>query len=513
VDGIDLFRLVAKRGPLGVAQACRIVRQAALGLAAAHTQGLVHRDVKPLNLLLSREGKVKVLDLGLARLIEYAAEAGVSGLTAAGQVMGTPDYMAPEQWEDSRGAGVPADLYALGCTLFFLLNGRAPFASERFGSVATKMRAHLSEPPPDLVAARPDAPPGLCELYRRLLAKDPKDRPASATSVAEALQRFTGSRSGGSDRTVPHAPVEAGATAARLEALLEALPSEGSRHRVGRRSLWAAIAAVVSVVALACAVAWSVGRNSDRGPTNATIGTSRVDSGPPEAVAPAADQPGQSEGADAAPEPRHATAEVAGSFAQRFDGTTTHVTIPTLRYDGSYPITIEATVRPANASKGTILADTEFAGLGVSINDFIVHNGKKYVGATALTSPPRGEWVHVAAVFDGKRVSYFLNGKHQETKPFFGKYKRSPLSLMIGANPSWDNKHANHFHGLIRQIRISRAARYSDDYEPEKTLGADVDTIALYRFDEGAGNVLHNAVGDRHTGIITGPVWVRLRAD
>lgn len=192
VEGANLHAVVRKRGPLSVQHACRAVRQAALGLAAAHAGGMVHRDVKPMNLLLSRTGVVKVLDLGLARLAEdAAADASRSGLTADGQVMGTPDYMAAEQWENTHAVGPAADLYALGCTLFYLLTGRAPYGDEQHISPVRKMAGHVNEPPPDLAVERPDAPAGLCELYRRLMAKRPEDRPGSAEELATELARFT----------------------------------------------------------------------------------------------------------------------------------------------------------------------------------------------------------------------------------------------------------------------------------------------------------------------------------
>jgi hypothetical protein len=146
LDGIDLKQLVERDGPLPVAEACELVRQAALGLQYLHERGLVHRDVKPSNLMLvapasgGREppvgtvkvppvGTVKVLDLGLAR---WRKAAGAEGdLTDPGQFMGTPDYLAPEQAEDAARADIRADLYGLGCTLFYLLTGRAPFAHHK----------------------------------------------------------------------------------------------------------------------------------------------------------------------------------------------------------------------------------------------------------------------------------------------------------------------------------------------------------------------------------------------
>ena len=126
-----------------------MVRHAALGLAHAHEHGLVHRDIKPSNLLLSKKGLVKILDLGLARLASEKPADEVS-LTVHGETMGTPDYMAPEQWNSAHTAGPAADLYALGCTLFHLLTGKPPFAGDAQTSFTSKMKAHVLTPPPSL---------------------------------------------------------------------------------------------------------------------------------------------------------------------------------------------------------------------------------------------------------------------------------------------------------------------------------------------------------------------------
>ena len=129
VEGTDLARLVKRDGPLTVDRACDYVRQAALGLQHAYERGMVHRDIKPANLLLTAKGDVvKVLDMGLARLDRPEKDAGASStLTQEGAVMGTPDYIAPEQARDSHTVDIRADLYSLGCTLYFLLAGRVPF--------------------------------------------------------------------------------------------------------------------------------------------------------------------------------------------------------------------------------------------------------------------------------------------------------------------------------------------------------------------------------------------------
>lgn len=183
IEGVDLERLVKERGPLPIAEACELVRQAALGLHYLHERGLIHRDVKPSNLMRTADGTVKVLDLGLARW-RIESEAG-HGLTGTGRVMGTPDFLATEQIENAADADARADLYGLGGTLFYLLTGRAPFADRR--SLFSKLEAHRSAPSPDVRTFRSDISPELAALVQSLLAKKPEERMASAAEVAAAL--------------------------------------------------------------------------------------------------------------------------------------------------------------------------------------------------------------------------------------------------------------------------------------------------------------------------------------
>jgi WD40 repeat protein/serine/threonine protein kinase len=190
VDGPDLARLVKERGPLPVAQACEYIRQAAVGLQHAHERGLVHRDIKPSNLLVTTEGSnpvVKILDMGLARLGDPAAME--SHLTRAGQVLGTPDYLAPEQALDARSVDIRADIYSLGCSLYYLLTGRPPFKAEALAQLLLK---HQMEKPPSVRALRPDVPEGLDILMQRMMAKKPEQRPATPAEIAYALGMFTG---------------------------------------------------------------------------------------------------------------------------------------------------------------------------------------------------------------------------------------------------------------------------------------------------------------------------------
>lgn len=182
VEGVTLAALLQQRGRLAVRNACEYVRQAALGLQHAHEAGLIHRDVKPANLLLSTAGVVKLLDLGHARLVE--ADQGSAALTRLGAVIGTPDFVAPEQVRNSRRVGARADLYALGCTFYALLAGRVPFPD---GDTVDKLISHLREEPVPLEQLRPDLPEGIGTMVRWLMAKQPADRFPTAGELAAAL--------------------------------------------------------------------------------------------------------------------------------------------------------------------------------------------------------------------------------------------------------------------------------------------------------------------------------------
>jgi serine/threonine protein kinase len=160
-----------------------------VGVLQAHEHGLVHRDVKPSNLILSIDGRVKVLDLGLARW--HASDPARDELTPAGQMMGTLDYLAPEQAGDARSADIRADLYSLGCTLYHFLAGQPPFAGPPYRSRLAKLAAHLGTPAPPVQEQRPEVPAALAALVHQLLAKDPAERPATPQQVADALAPFT----------------------------------------------------------------------------------------------------------------------------------------------------------------------------------------------------------------------------------------------------------------------------------------------------------------------------------
>jgi urea transport system substrate-binding protein len=237
--GTDLSHLAQQRGPLPVAEACEWVRQASVGLQYIHERGLVHRDIKPANLFLVGQRRVKILDLGLAVL--RTEQASGSGLTEKGQILGTIDYMAPEQWEDSRAVDIRADIYSLGCTLYHLLVGKPPFGSKEYPTLMKQMWAHAQAPVPPVREARSEVPQPVVAVLDRMLAKKPNERFGTPAEVAAALETYAAVIPGHDSsaiRSLPSSP----ASGVRL-------PSKRSSRRVGLGAGLVALLLLAGVVA------------------------------------------------------------------------------------------------------------------------------------------------------------------------------------------------------------------------------------------------------------------------
>ena len=213
VDGSDLARLVKSQGPMPCALACETVKQAAEGLEHAFQSGMVHRDIKPQNLMRTPDGQVKILDFGLARfasealpdLVPASGRETGSGIEASGHdhafpitltdmVLGTADYIAPERASAPRSADIRADIYSLGCTFYYLLAGHPPFPQ---GTLVQKLQAHGEQLPAPLSTVRPDVPPGLARIVDRMMAKDRNTRFQRPSDVAAALAPYADSKAAG----------------------------------------------------------------------------------------------------------------------------------------------------------------------------------------------------------------------------------------------------------------------------------------------------------------------------
>lgn len=248
VPGQTLSKRVNRGGPLPPDLAARFFAEAADALAHAHERGLVHRDVKPGNLMLTPAGHAKVLDLGLALRPGEDGEAAIIG--GKGIVVGTMEYIAPEQTRDAASVDGRADLYGLGATMFYALTGRGPFPG---GTSREKIMRHRNEEPPRADEYNIDVPEGMAELVQQLLSKDPNDRPQTAVEVRERLKRWA----------APPAPPDPPPDPARVLATLANEPDaevDSTAATIGAvrwsPRIFAAIAGLVLVLLVLAAVVY-----------------------------------------------------------------------------------------------------------------------------------------------------------------------------------------------------------------------------------------------------------------
>jgi eukaryotic-like serine/threonine-protein kinase len=188
VDGLNLHQVVATRGALEVNRAVSYVRDAAKGLNHAHTRGMIHRDIKPSNIMVDRSGAVKILDLGLVRYREKKKNRNVTGVFDMNNILGTADFISPEQALNSSDVDIRTDIYSLGCTLHFLLAGQFPFPER---TPLEKMRAHAEKPLPAMSEYRNDVPEPILKILNRMVQKSPTDRYSSPAELFEALAPYS----------------------------------------------------------------------------------------------------------------------------------------------------------------------------------------------------------------------------------------------------------------------------------------------------------------------------------
>jgi tRNA A-37 threonylcarbamoyl transferase component Bud32 len=283
VEGTDLARWVKERGPMAVPLACDCVRQAALGLQHAHEHGMVHRDIKPQNLMLTTRGQIKILDFGLARFASEVAPnvvladsessdetpeiGGASrdqtralSMTKSGIVLGTADYIAPEQADDSNKADQRADIYSLGCTLYYLLTGNPPFPDV---NLKEKLLAHAQRQAPAVSEFRMDVPSGLEKIVKRMMAKNPAERYSEPAAVAAAIAPFVNPAASGSAATIYSDARIVVATTVAGVALIQATPPQYPDEliRLFQNQTTAPIPAFLLWVvgSLPCVVMWMLG--------------------------------------------------------------------------------------------------------------------------------------------------------------------------------------------------------------------------------------------------------------
>lgn len=203
VDGESLAEILKRKGPLSVRRACNYIYQVAVGLRHAHSHSMIHRDIKPQNIMKAKNGRIKILDFGLARL--QASEMPDQHLTQSGVMMGTANYVAPEQARDGRNADIRSDLYSLGCTLFTLLSGKVPFPK---GTYMEKVLAHCTESFPSISKVRDDVPSNISQIISKLTAKKPDERYGNPKELIDDLEPIVKAESGNNAETHNNVPVD-----------------------------------------------------------------------------------------------------------------------------------------------------------------------------------------------------------------------------------------------------------------------------------------------------------------
>jgi len=241
VDGENLKRLIERRGPAPVATALELAMQVSRGLSFAHQHGLVHRDVKPQNVLLNGDGQAKVTDFGIARSLDVQ-----HGMTQTGTVLGTSDYIAPEQAQGQR-VDEHSDVYSLGVVLYELLTTEVPFPGENFVAVAMR---HINEPPPSIRDRRPDVSPRVEAAVQRAMAKDPADRFPTMADFCRELE----------------------ACLAELQGTQVLPPPPRRTHARRRLSPWPVLAVLAALIAIGAVVAVLALRHGGSGPPSASAG-------------------------------------------------------------------------------------------------------------------------------------------------------------------------------------------------------------------------------------------------
>lgn len=548
VDGPDLSAYIREHGVLPVSTAVECIRHTACGLQYAHEQGVIHRDIKPGNLLMSRDGAVKILDLGLARIDDHLTDR--TQLTNTGQVMGTIDFMSPEQALDTHVVDARSDIYSLGMTLWYLLVGHPAYESN---SLMGRMLAHREQPIPSLHSIRSDACPQLDHVFRRMVAKDPKDRFQNMTQVLTAmeefetaasenlpkvnsalldgheLQEFLANQSSVEETIASYGDLQAQTTLNYRESALvtEVRATNKTQHRAKRRTPAALVGIAGFIVAMVIFSAVAVHLSSQ--PNDTTNDQQRNG------------RPGQQ--VSDAP---HLTVESNGTNTDRgglrFTEEDACVTVSSLKCTDLPTFTIEAWVTPVQPTDGEITAANvfRFGPFSAQLNSsgskwmaLIWHSEqKKLYGCESSAREAFGRETHVAVGWDDSSLFLHVDGTRMtrirsgstvpEDSTEFQKFvqeatKISHQQFLVIANEYMYNEAGDRLrsvpsvclNGTVHQLRVSRGIRYTQDKcSPSHVFADDSDTVALYDFQQRDSGYLPDISSGGHDGTIHSADWV-----
>lgn len=560
IEGQPLRRLTESGRPQDQAQAARIVQKIAQAMAVAHRQRVIHRDLKPANIMLDAEDQPVVMDFGLAR---RSADQDTR-LTQSGMVIGSPAYMSPEQLDgDNDRVGPAADIYSLGVILYELLTGGLPY----HGSLMSIVRQISMDPPRPIVELRGDIDPALEDLCLRMLAKRAKDRPESMAQVDQELSDWLAGRTlqGHEKETTRLPPDEADGSRERAA-------SDGKRSSPGNRRMLIAGGLGAAVLTAAVVFLITIGGKYDvkitvEDPAIALkvdgddvlidgVGSQiRLSAGPhtlkmerdgleaeleeftvkkdgANAVHVAVNDGRFAVLRDGMKPPVHAAGNEPSAnvweniaavrndaatpappwtgereFVLAFDGDGV-VEVDSLHVDRTKPFTLEAAFTWRHAGETTHIA--QFAGHLIqgrtdAVIDVWSESKVRFrlgqdIGVELGGVPQRPERVHLAAVYTGNELLGFRDGKLVDRSDT-DRFKPEPVKtvFILGKN----------LVGPYEMFRLSSTARYEKEFEPSFRFSPDEHTVALYHFDEGQGDVLHDSSGNNHHGKIVGAKWVK----
>ena len=508
VDGVDLRHQVRQHGILSVEDALNCVRNAATGLDYAHQHEVIHRDIKPANLLLGKSGNVKILDMGLARLSlsaeESSGKTGLDGeltaqLTSTGAVMGTAGYMAPEQARNTKSADARSDVYSLGCVLFYLLQGRAPYRGE---SIVDTILSHATEPIPELETKKgcDPIPESVKSLVRKMMAKSPEHRPQTMADVILEINQITGSKITGPQpvdgkttdgkttdgQTIGVAPASLG----KMSPVPPPAPPK-IRSDSGKQHAWVPLIASLAIAAgaMMAIVSYFGSDNPQGGPQN--------------------DDPRQSRNQTFGPSNNASQA----NRGVRFSGQDSYLSVPSIKRGPGNVVTLELITR----REGSNGAMNPLCWLGDDWTT-IYHSGQWGIGrfekgeslfaaCPSHIESPVNQWEHVAGTWDGEELSLFIDGQPIEPHGLNFKLEETTAGLFIGGvDPGrLPRDQSQRFYiGVIDAVRIVERVVYppGESFTPPTRFDVVPQTLALYQFDEPAGSQsFEDSSGNGHTAI------------
>jgi serine/threonine protein kinase len=477
IEGEDLARLVARKGPLKPRDAMYFIWQAAKGLAYAHQQGIIHRDIKPSNLILEKKKTIKVLDLGLARLRQVdATRQDDSTLTDSGRVLGTARFMAPEQARAAVSADERADVYSLGCTLFYLLTGQPPFRGE---TEIDTILAHAQQPVPELpdVISGRVISVGLRDLLKSMMAKSPAERPQSMLDIVQQLESLIRQEQEPRPDTavlLEHGDPGAAPQRSRLNEIAHDL-------RQPQRRQWL-IGVAASAGGAAVLTGWYFWPRANHNPL--------VEAEPLMAL---------------------------GSRGLSFDGQAHYVSVDQFLRPATTPFLLQALVTPREqVGPANIISWTGEDWVALFMTpDHRWGLGWLYQGRSRLIttreSAELGRPAMVAGHCNGDTMQLFVQGNPVATDDLQYSLESTPLGLYIGGLPpeaTPPNHGPRFFNGIIHAVSIDMGEQSLPVAKDTADLTRiQASTLVCFPFAEGTGEISTDLSANRYRAQIHGASW------